>query len=128
MNTPELWILILGFWVFVLQSKIKHLEKIVEGLLDGENQTTVKPTLETEKPVKVEVKKEKNPVYVDTLATLKAEHTTPKVTTRVLHPKDEYVHTEPSRLIQMLRNYFTGGNSYLTTPTKNYPIIFMRVR
>jgi len=117
MNTPELWILILGFWVFVLQSKIKHLEKIVEGLINSKKQTTVKPTVHTEKPVytapkptKVEVKKEKNPVYVDTLATLKAEHATPKVTTRVIQPKEEYTHTEPSRLMEMLTNYFTGGN------------------
>jgi len=116
MNTPELWILILGFWVFVLQSKIKHLEKIVEGLLDSEKQATVKPTVYKEKPVytvpkpvKVEVEKEEAE-YVSAVSTLKAEHTIPKVRTRVVRPKEEYVHTETSRLMQMLRNYFTGGN------------------
>ncbi len=32
MNTLELLIIILGFWVFILHSKIKGLEDIVEGL------------------------------------------------------------------------------------------------
>ena len=117
MNTPELWIIILGFWVFVLQSKIKHLEKIVAGLLDSEKETVIKPTVHKEtpeyivpKPAKVEVPKEENTEYVSAVSTLKAEHATPKVSTRVVHPKEEYVHTEPSWLMEMLSNYFTGGN------------------
>ncbi len=117
MNTPELWIIILGFWVFVLQSKIKHLEKLVVGLLDSEQETVIKPAVHKEKPkyivpkpVKVEVPKEEDSEYVSAVSTLKAEHATPKVSTRVVHPKEEYVHTEPSWLMEMLSNYFTGGN------------------
>ena len=32
MNTEALFIIILTFWIFTLQSKIKHLEEIVYGL------------------------------------------------------------------------------------------------
>ena len=34
MNTSALLFIILGFWIFTLQSKIKHLEKLVNGLKD----------------------------------------------------------------------------------------------
>lgn len=117
MNTPELWMIILGFWVFVLQSKIKRLEKVVAELLDSKKESALKPVVQqkevvhtTPKPVKVEMKKEEETEYVSAVSTLKTEHTIPKVTTRVVHPKEEYEHTEPSWLSEMLSNYFTGGN------------------
>jgi uncharacterized membrane protein len=115
MNTEAFWIIALGIWVFVLQSKIKHLEKIVSGLLDTNKQpkphsieseektTTIKP-----KPVEVEVENEEE--TIGAVTQLKTEYTSPKVTTRVVQPKEEHVHTEPSRLMEMLTNYFTGGN------------------
>jgi len=114
MNTEALFIIILAFWIFTLQSKIKHLEKIVTGLLD-ENKRPVHKPIVTEKKTTikeeaVEVEREKEVEYVSAVSPLKIEHTSPKVTTRVVPPKEEDVHTEPSRLMEMLTNYFTGGN------------------
>jgi len=117
MNTEALLFIILAFWVFTLQSKIKHLEKIVSRLLDKNRQAVPKPIV-TEKqtttikqePVEVESEKEEEVEYVSAVTQLKTEHASPKVTTRVVSPKEEHVHTEPSRLMEMLTNYFTGGN------------------
>jgi len=117
MNTSAFWIIALAMWIFTLQSKIKHLEKIVAGLLDKNKKSTPKSivtekkitTIKT-KPVEVETEREEKKEYVRAVSSLKTEHTTPKVRTRVVPPKEEYVHTEPSRLMDMLTNYFTGGN------------------
>ena len=133
MNTSAFWIIILSFWVFTLQSKIKHLEDIVEGLLDKhkrkepvpkkkylkeephilENETSMKARLEKVKAVqKVEVPREevKEKEYTSAVSQFKTLNSTSKSTTGVVYPKEEYVHTEPSWLMQMLTNYFTGGN------------------
>ena len=122
MNTEAFWIIALGIWIFTLQSKIKRLEQIVTELLAKEKKTTPKTVTHKEKtttiktkPVEVERKvtatvKVKEPEYVSAVTTLKTEHTSPKATTRVLKPKEEHVHTEPSWLMSMLTNYFTGGN------------------
>jgi uncharacterized membrane protein len=117
MNTEALFFIILAFWIFTLQSKIKHLEKIVAGVLDKNKQpapksivTEKKTTIIETKPVEVEHEKEEETEYVSAVSQLKTEHASPKVTTRIVHPKEEYVHTEPSWLMEMLTNYFTGGN------------------
>ena len=65
MNTSAFWIIALAMWIFVLQSKIKHLEKIVAGLLDKNRQPVPKPivtekkttTIKT-KPVEIEIEEE----------------------------------------------------------------------
>jgi len=117
MNTSALWIIALAMWVFVLQSKIKHLEKIVAGLLDKNKQpvpnlivTEKKTTTIKTKPVEEEREKEEEVEYVSAVSQLKTEHASPKVTTRVVSSQEEQVYTEPSRLMEMLTNYFTGGN------------------
>ena len=117
MNTSAFWIIALGIWVFVLQSKIKHLEQIVAGLLDKNKQPTPKSTVTEKKtttmrtkPVEVESESEEKRESVRAVSQLKTEHTLPKVTTRVVASKNEHVHTEPSKLMLMLTNYFTGGN------------------
>ena len=116
MNTEVLLFIILAFWIFTLQSKIKHLEKIVAGLLGKNKQPASKPSV-TEKKITtiktkpVEVESEKEEVeYVSAVSQLKTEHASPKVTTRIAHPQEEHVYTEPSRLMEILTNYFTGGN------------------
>ncbi|WP_158298182.1 DUF2339 domain-containing protein [Sulfurovum sp. NBC37-1] len=92
------------------------MEKIVSRLLDKDTkpvaqtltveQQAVKP--ET-KPVESEDQAEEEPEYVSAVSQLEMAHESPKPT-RDTAPKEAYVHTEPSWLMQMLSNYFTGGN------------------
>ena len=55
MNTEALFFIILAFWIFTLQSKIKHLEKIVAGLLDKNKQPASKPIV-TEKKTTIKTR------------------------------------------------------------------------
>ena len=117
MNTSAFWIIALGIWIFTLQSKIKHLEKIVTGLLNKEKKSVPKPMVSKEqttnakiKPVEEETEKEEKKEYTSTVSRLKTEHNSSKIRTRVVHPSKEHVHTDPSWLMVMLSNYFTGGN------------------
>ncbi len=98
MNTSAFWIIALAIWIFILQSKIKHLEKIVTGLLDKEKHP---------KPMVIEKEITES---VSAVSPLNTEHAPTKATTKVVPPREEYVHTEPSKLKEMLTSYFTGGN------------------
>jgi len=134
MNSSVLWIIILGIWVFVLHNKIKDLEEIVEGLLGKDNrkvpttkteyskeklhipqhkvssnETSMKTHLEKAKVAQeIEVPKEEE--YISTVSQLRASSPTAKVTTRIVNRKKEAEPAEPSWIMQMLTNYFTGGN------------------
>ena len=136
MNTSTFWIIILGIWVFTLQNKIKNLEDIVEGLLDkhkrkapaptsvptkkeylkeephvSENETSMRAQLEKAKVAqKIELPREDVKEYLGETSQLKTSNTTSKATTRIVKPKKPIVPQEPSWLMQMLTNYFTGGN------------------
>jgi len=121
MGSSALWIIILGVWVFALQNRIKDLENMVEDLLDKHKRKVPTPEKEQLKEAssevyvekvdvveKIEVPKEKE--YQSAVSQLKASNPSPKATTRVLKKKQEPEPTEPSWLMQMLSNYFTGGN------------------
>jgi len=47
MNTSALLFIILIFWIFTLQSKIKHLKKFVYGLKDNDPNVPPHPKQET---------------------------------------------------------------------------------
>ena len=113
MNTEALFFIILAFWIFVLQSKIKHLEKLVYGLTSRKKkeQTEVSTVVakepmssieEVEKPVMQETVEVQNVVEkVSSVKTFKQEHREPRVTQQI---------KEPSVVATWLTNYFTGGN------------------
>jgi len=134
MNSSALWIIILGIWVFVLHNKIKDLEEMVEDLLGKDkrkvpttkteyskeklhvpqnkvssNETSMKTRLEKAKVAEeIEVPKEEE--YISAVSQLKASSPTAKVTTRIVNRKKEAEPAEPSWIMKMLTNYFTGGN------------------
>ncbi len=113
MNTEALFFIILAFWIFVLQSKIKHLEKLVYGLTSrrGKEQTEVSTVVdqepgtgfeEAEKVVTNEaVEVQDAGEEISGVETFKQEYREPGVTQQ---------RAESSVVTTWLRNYFTGGN------------------
>ena len=115
MNTEALFFIILAFWIFVLQSKIKHLEKLVYGLASRKEKEQIEVSTvvaqepmssveAVEKPVMhatVEVQDVVEEEEVSKVETFKQLHRETKVTQPV---------AEPSVVTTWLTNYFTGGN------------------
>ena len=115
MNTEALFFIILAFWIFVLQSKIKHLEKLVYGLTSRKEKEQTKIFTEVaQEPMSsveevetsvmhetVEVQDVVEKEEVSSVETFKQEHREPGVIQQV---------AEPSVVTTWLTNYFTGGN------------------
>ncbi len=113
MNTEALFFIILVFWVFVLQSKIKHLEKLVYGLTSRKDkkqtevfkevvQEPMSSVEEVEKPIMNETVEVQDVVEeVSKVEIFKQKHREPRVPQQV---------AEPSVITAWLTNYFTGGN------------------
>lgn len=120
MNTPELWIIILGFWVFMLHSKIKRLEEILEGVSLPKKTMPVKQknTLETideiEKNVFDELETKQEEVIEKEIITKDIIKKSPSIKTfKQMHQKTiqkATVPKEPSKIVTFISNYFTGGN------------------
>jgi len=104
MNTSALLFIILGFWIYTLQNKINHLEKLVNGL---KNKKPYLP-LEEEKIISTEddtVKDELPEASYETIS-LEAEELQSSVKTFKASPTPR----EPSKVVSFISNYFTGGN------------------
>ncbi|MCW8821495.1 MAG: DUF2339 domain-containing protein [Sulfurovum sp.] len=108
MNISALFFIILVYWIFLLQSKIKHLEKLVYNLKDK------KPYEETVKTQNVSIS-EKTVVANETdtvddhTVTLAIENT-PNNVERFKQVYNDTTPQEPSQLASFITNYFTGGN------------------
>jgi uncharacterized membrane protein len=118
MNTSAFWIIVLGIWIFTLQSKIKDLEKMVQRLLEGKKDSSKEAPLKDDLLVQRTEKKQppmqkeeaKAEEYISAVAQFKTSNTIAKTTTRIISAKKELGTTDPSWLMQLLTNYFTGGN------------------
>jgi uncharacterized membrane protein len=107
MNTSAFWIIVLGMWMFILHNRIKDLEKVVSRLREKERVRVLEreaPTIETtpppksvpeEKKVQEEVQEE---VIKSAVSQFSAEYGVQKTD------------AEPSWMMHMLSNYFSGGN------------------
>lgn len=107
MNTSALLFIILIFWIFTLQSKIKHLEKFVYRLKDNESNDLPHPKQ------KKSIPKEKSHKTAEIEETLMAVNTKDSLSD-VEAFKQSYntpvKEKEPSKLVTFLKDYFTGGN------------------
>ena len=115
MHTEPLFIIILAFWVFVLQSKIKHLEKIVYGLKEKYREPLPKREAMVEKEMSTPIQQKVDEVVIQESFEMSepVEETLSEVERfkeRHYEPPKTQVHTEPSVLATWITNYFTGGN------------------
>jgi len=114
MNGTALWIILLGIWVFVLQSRIKHLETVVATLLKKQRTAAdAVPQMNEEREEYVESESEREEVrQLDTeegaVASFKAAHGGEETleVSMTQGPKQE----RPSWWMSMLTGYFSGGN------------------
>ena len=97
MNTSTFWIIILGFWIFILQSRVKHLEKMVESIKNkidtsvGERKPSAKKqpiqeNLQKKRTSDKTVYDEENGIYVKA-STLSIQE--PKSSVKILDDKSE---------------------------------------
>ena len=108
MNISALFFIILVYWIFLLQSKIKHLEKLVYNLKDEEPYEEIAKTQNVSIPEQTIIENETDTVD-DNTVTLAIEDAPNNVETF----KQVYSNPtpqEPSKLASFITNYFTGGN------------------
>lgn len=104
MNTTTLLFILLGLWIFSLQSKINHLEKLVNGL---KAKTPSLPLEEEGEMVKEDPKlRDTSPKEETTTQPLEVE----EVQSTVRRLKESHLPREPSKIVSFISNYFTGGN------------------
>jgi len=108
MNTSALLFILLGLWIFILQSKIKHLEKIVYGLRENNTDSLLEESQHTS--IKEETVLENETLETDTqTVAVNTEEPVRNIET-VKQDYQEPVSKEPSKLLSFITNYFTGGN------------------
>ncbi len=115
MNTEALFFIILAFWIFVLQSKIKHLEKLVYELTSRkEKEQTKVSTVVVQEPMSSveEVEKPMMHETVEVQNVVEEEEVSKVETFKQLHHETRVTQpvAEPSVVTTWLTNYFTGGN------------------
>lgn len=98
MNTSTLWIIVLAFWIFLLQNRVKRLEAVVEGLKKGFTSDKPKPKEKPKQDQSTVTKKIPLPKPITLNKSIKKSI-----------PKKE-VPQEPSKIISFIKDYFTGGN------------------
>ena len=94
----------MGLWIFTLQSKISHLEKLVNGL---RNKKQYLP-LEEEKYISTEDTTVKDELPEASNETVALE--TEELQSSMKKFKASQTPKEPSKLLSFISNYFTGGN------------------
>lgn len=108
MNISALLFIVLIYWIFILQSKIKHLEKLVYSLkennINSQSDESKQVSIIEETIIEQKMPKTENqPVTlkltepVNNLKTFKQEYQEP-------------ISSEPSKIVSFITNYFTGGN------------------
>ncbi|MBT8348104.1 MAG: DUF2339 domain-containing protein, partial [Sulfurovum sp.] len=104
MNTTALFIIILAYWVFLLHSKINHLEKLVNELRDKKRYVP----LNEEEYVSTEELTVKDALQEasDETVALEADELQSSVKTF----QDSHTPPEPSKVVSFISNYFTQGN------------------
>jgi len=107
MNTSALLFIILIYWIFTLQSKIKHLEKLVYGLKDKALDTTKKEDHTDKSHVAVDIQKSQSSIQV-----FKEQHESVEIKDEFKKPvqPQRLKSDEPSKFVAFITNYFTGGN------------------
>ena len=113
MNTEALFFIILAFWIFVLQSKIKHLEKLVYGLTSRKEKEQTEVSTEVAQEPMSSVEEVEKPVVHETVEVQDVAEEVSKVETfKQLHRETRVTQpvTEPSVVTTWLTSYFTGGN------------------
>jgi len=108
MNLSALLFIILAYWVFVLQNKIRELEKIVQRLKDVSvhsklEESLYEPVIDETTLENEEIEPDTQPVTVEV-----EEYTKPVRTFRQEHQQP--VSQELSKAVSFITNYFTGGN------------------
>jgi uncharacterized membrane protein len=108
MNLSALLFIILAYWIFVLQNKIKELEKIVHSLKDSGEDSKLKvslhvPTVEKTVPETQKFKSDNQPEAIDVKEYIKPIRTYKQT-------DQEPISQELSKAVTFITNYFTGGN------------------
>ena len=107
MDNAAVWIILLGIWIFFLQSRVKELEKIVKGLKLLEKTSAVQPMHTESKeeetiPVVTQSIDEDVLEEVSSVEVFKQTHAEP--TQKVTVPQ------KPSKIMTFITEYFSGGN------------------
>ncbi len=110
MNTPAVWIILLGIWVFVLQSRVKKLEEMLEDLrFSKKSEPNNLTSLEID-ATKIEARVEQTVTESEEEAlealsdveVFKQTHTSPQQKVPLTK--------KPSKIMTFISEYFTGGN------------------
>ncbi|WP_294953907.1 DUF2339 domain-containing protein [Sulfurovum sp.] len=108
MNISAFWLIVLSIWIFILQSRVKDLEKTIQRLKDKKPYT---PAIDDETPIAVQENAEENetPQILPPVETEESDET-------VHHAEvfrqsyDREIQKEPAKPASFIANYFTQGN------------------
>jgi len=108
MNISAFWLIVLSIWIFILQSRVKDLEKTVQRLKDKKSYT---PAIDDETPIAVQenAEEKETPQILPPVETEESDET-------VHHAEvfrqsyDREIQKEPAKPASFIANYFTQGN------------------
>ena len=108
MNISALFFIILVYWIFVLQSRIKHLETLVYSLKDKN------PYADTEETQSVFISEDivvENKIDEGNMDTVSSVSEEPVSSVEIFKQAyNEPIAREPSKFVSFITDYFTGGN------------------
>ncbi len=108
MNISAFWLIVLSIWIFILQSRVKDLEKTIQRLKDKKPYT---PAIDDETPIAVQENAEENetPQILPPVETEESDETVHH--TEVFRQSyDREIQKEPAKPASFIANYFTQGN------------------
>jgi uncharacterized membrane protein len=108
MGLFTLLFIMLAYWVFVLQTKIRELEKIVHRLKDVNTNSNIKESLY--EPVAEETVLQHEKIEHETQPVTVEIETYTKPIQRFKREPQEPLSQELSKAVSFITNYFTGGN------------------
>ncbi len=101
MNILTLILIILGFWILILQNRVKDLEAMVVSI---KNKINSNPMVEVETIGEVET------ISSESVEPVIQEYSSSVETFKEQYSKESVEPKEPSKLFTFIKNYFTGGN------------------
>lgn len=108
MNISAFWLIVLSIWIFILQSRVKDLEKTIQRLKDKKSYT---PAIDDETPIAVQENTEENetPQILPPVETEESDETAHHAEV-FRQSYDREIQKEPAKPASFIANYFTQGN------------------
>lgn len=110
MNITALLFIILAYWIFLLQSRIKRLEEQVDTSKYKKSYVKIAKTQNVSKTEKEKIVIQDDSTAVDAPTVIQLIEEPPSSVETFKQSYNEPIPKEPSKLVSFVTDYFTGGN------------------